>query len=71
MTCSIGGHDATQHVRDRVLPGRLSGRPSAGHPRGRVTRGRLLARVHRCLLELFHDLIQVVARRILKGGNSL
>src|ERR1700730_929892 len=32
---------------------------------------RLLARVPLTLLELFHDLIQVVARRILKGGKLL
>src|SRR5262249_26363378 len=31
----------------------------------------LLARVCRCLLELFHDLIQVVARCILKGRKLL
>src|SRR6185437_1396895 len=30
-----------------------------------------LARIGRSLFELFHDLIQVVARRILKGGEFL
>src|SRR4029453_11034150 len=37
------------------------GRPH--HPRA----SRLLARVRLCVLELLHDLIQVVARRILQG----
>src|SRR5258708_33777001 len=41
------------------------GRPH--HPQA----SELLARVPLTLLELFHDLIQVVARRILKGGELL
>src|SRR5437773_11015842 len=45
----------------------VRGRP-VGRPRQPQT-SELLARVRRCLLELFHDLIQVVARRILKRGE--
>src|SRR6266446_7058359 len=51
---------------DRLMVcGRPVGRPH--HPQA----SELLARVPLTLLELFHDLIQVVARRILKGGELL
>src|SRR5712691_8929987 len=56
----------TKWLLDRLM---FSGRP-VGRPHHPQT-SELLARVHRCLLELFHDLIQVVARRILKGGELL
>ena len=42
-----------------------------GRPRGRVTRGRLLARVARHLLQLLHDLVEVVASRILHRRERL
>src|SRR6266516_6048331 len=55
----------TKWLLDRLM---VSGRPVGRtlHPPA----SELLARVHRCLLELFHDLIQVVARRILKRGGT-
>src|SRR6266481_3331501 len=54
----------TKWLLDRLMvSGRPVGRPH--HPQA----SELLARVRRCLLELFHDLIQVVARRILKRGE--
>src|SRR6266481_740573 len=54
----------TKWLLDRLMvSGRPVGRPH--HPQA----SELLARVYRCLLELFHDLIQVVARRILKRGE--
>src|ERR1700730_11486955 len=56
----------TKWLFDRLMVrGRPVGRPH--HPQA----SELLARVHRCLLELFHDLIQVVARRILKRREGL
>src|SRR5258708_1982499 len=56
----------TKWLLDRLMVrGRPVGRPH--HPQA----SELLARVPLTLLELFHDLIQVVARRILKGGELL
>src|SRR6266478_8526004 len=56
----------TKWLLDRLMvSGRPVGRPH--HPQA----SELLARVPLTLLELFHDLIQVVARRILKGGELL
>src|SRR5882757_6540447 len=56
----------TKWLLDRLMfSGRPVGRPH--HPQA----SELLARVHRCLLELCDDLIQVVARRILKRGELL
>src|SRR5882672_9984982 len=55
----------TKWLLDRLMVrGRPVGRPH--HPQA----SELLARVPLTLLELFHDLIQVVARRILKGGGT-
>src|SRR5882672_7282714 len=56
----------TKWLLDRLMVrGRPVGRPH--HPQA----SKLLARVPLTLLELFHDLIQVVARRILKRGELL
>src|SRR5712691_5213875 len=56
----------TRWLLDRLMvSGRPVGRPH--HPQA----SELLARMHRCLLELCDDLIQVVARRILKRGELL
>src|SRR6267378_8058144 len=56
----------TKWLLDRLMVrGRPVGRPH--HPQA----SELLARVPLTLLELFHDLIEVVARRILKGGKLL
>src|ERR1700736_4357221 len=56
----------TKWLLDRLMVrGRPVGRPH--HPQA----SELLARVALTLPELFHDLIQVVARRILKRGDLL
>src|SRR5882724_6212700 len=56
----------TKWLLDRpMVSGRPVGRPH--HPQA----SELLARVPLTLLELFHDLIQVVARWILKRGELL
>src|ERR1700720_2078433 len=66
-----------QHASSKIARKAHSSLPQScadaplGRPPRRVTRGRLLARVPLTLLELFHDLIQVVARRILKRGELL
>src|SRR5882724_7530282 len=53
-----------------VAPDRRACRRGGPHgPPAPPARSELLARVPLTLLELFHDLIQVVARRILKGGK--
>src|SRR6266508_6913464 len=56
----------TKWLLDRLM---FSGRP-VGRPHYPQA-SELLTRVHRCLLELCDDLIQVVARRILKRGELL
>ena len=52
------------------MPTVVQGRPH-GAPLCRVTRGRLLARVARHLLELLQDLVEVIACRILHRRERL
>src|SRR5258708_21110375 len=55
----------------KAFDGQRTPRGASASPARQASEARLLARVALTLLELFHDLIQVVARRILKGGELL
>src|SRR5882757_4998864 len=67
VACGGAGPGAAPYPVARYSVG---GRPVVGRPH-HPQASELLARVPLTLLELFHDLIQVVTRRILKGGKLL
>ena len=65
LACGSALADFLLNLSEIAACGSLQWRGLPDHPQA----SNLLARVRRCFLKLFHDLIQVVARRFLKGGT--